>query len=248
VWCRFSTGISLQEYTMNPTELIRRRNMPHWEVAGAPYFVTTCLEGSIPARGLLDIAQHRDALGKRSRPAGMSEQAWSVQCWKLTFARMEQWLDREPAVRHLADARLAGEVVDSLYHFAGERYDLLAFVVMPSHLHWVFLPLEGWVSSLGESAQVRTPRERIVHSLNRYTGRECNRLLERTGSFWQHESYDHWVRDVEELERIILYVEGNPVKAGLVASPEDWPFSSARARKELGLELGKPLRRPKPEV
>jgi hypothetical protein len=53
------------------------------------------------------------------------------------------------------------------------------------------------------------------------------------------------VRDVDELERIIRYVEEGPVKAGLVAAPEDWPFSSAHDRKLFGLELGEPLVRRK---
>ena len=48
-------------------EIIRRRQLPHWDMPGAPYFVTTCLEGSIPARGLLEIVRYRDeALSHRN--------------------------------------------------------------------------------------------------------------------------------------------------------------------------------------
>src|SRR5262249_25099207 len=132
--------------------------------------------------------------------------------------------------------------VDSLYHFAGTRYDLLAFTVMPSHLHCLFRPCEGWVASLKDADQ-RTARERIMQSLKRYTGRECNRLLGRQGTFWQAESYDHWVRGLDEFERIVAYIEGNPVETGLATAPEDWPYSSARDRKERGLVIGKPLTR-----
>jgi type I restriction enzyme R subunit/putative DNA methylase len=45
--------------------------------------------------------------------------------------------------------------------------------------------------------------------------------------FWQHESFDHWVRSAWELQRIVGYIEANPVSAGLAATPEDWPWSSA---------------------
>jgi putative transposase len=121
--------------------------------------------------------------------------------------------------------------------------DLLAYVVMPSHFHWVFQPLEAWVRTLGPTANQRTPRERIMHGLKRYTAQECNGLLGRQGPFWQDESYDHCVRDVDELERIIHYVEWNPVRAGLVASPEQWPFSSAADRAVGAIPLGQPLRR-----
>ncbi|HEX8847496.1 MAG TPA: hypothetical protein VF791_22830, partial [Pyrinomonadaceae bacterium] len=61
-----------------------------------------------------------------------------------------------------------------------------------------------------------------------FTAREANKLLNLTGQpFWQDESYDRWVRDETELKRIIRYIEHNPVSAGLVAKPEDWPWSSA---------------------
>jgi type I restriction enzyme R subunit/putative DNA methylase len=53
-------------------------------------------------------------------------------------------------------------------------------------------------------------------------------LLHRTGErFWQDESFDHWVRSEGEFIRIQKYIENNPVKAGLVAKAEDWPWSSA---------------------
>jgi REP element-mobilizing transposase RayT len=57
------------------------------------------------------------------------------------------------------------------------------------------------------------------------TARACNLELNRNGSFWQHESYDHLVRDEQEMERTILYILNNPVKAGLVKEWKDWPFT-----------------------
>jgi len=110
---------------------------------------------------------------------------------------------------------------------------------MPSHLHWLFRPLSEW--SAGFPDDDRTPRQRIVYSVNRFTATRCNRVLGVTGPFWQKEPYDHWVRDVNELERIIRYIEENPVKAGLAHTAEHWPFSSAWARKVTGAEWGTPL-------
>lgn len=54
------------------------------------------------------------------------------------------------------------------------------------------------------------------------TARRASQLLGRTGHFWQRESYDHYARDGRELERIVVYVLDNPVKAGLAASREGW--------------------------
>ena len=65
-----------------------------------------------------------------------------------------------------------------------------------------------------------------MHSLKRYTGTQANLILERTGQqFWQHENYDHVVRDDGEFERIMNYVLFNPAKAKLVDSWEKWGWS-----------------------
>jgi len=96
------------------------------------------------------------------------------------------------------------------------RYDLAAFVLMANHVHALILP--------------RIDVSVLMKSLKGYTSREANKLLNRTGTpFWQKESYDHWVRNRIEWERIKSYIENNPVKAGLVTSPELYRWSSARA-------------------
>ena len=76
-----------------------------------------------------------------------------------------------------------------------------------------------------------------MQSLKGFTAREANRILNRTGrKFWQAESYDHWVRDDTELERIAAYIENNPVKAGLVDCPGEFRWSSAWKSVETSLD------------
>ncbi len=145
---------------MRVAESFTRCRLPHWDVPDAAYFVTTCLDGSIPAEGWLDVARHRTELQKRPRPVDVGETEWHRRLWKLQFSRMDAWLDMKPAVRHLADPSLAKIVVDSMYHYAGDHYDRLAYVIMPSHIHWVFQPLAAWVATLPESP--RQPRQRIL--------------------------------------------------------------------------------------
>ena len=88
---------------------------------------------------------------------------------------------------------------------------------MANHVHALLLPL------------VSPPR--LLQALKGSTARAANRILGRTGeTFWQAESYDHWVRDEREMERIAAYIENNPVQAGLAARPEDYAWSSARER------------------
>jgi len=137
--------------------LLRRRRLPHWDLPGATYFITTCLAGSILAQCLLDLARYRARIAKKPRPTGSSSQQWKMACWKRTFSRCDRWLDRHPAVRYLADPALAGIVRDTIYHWAARRYDLLAYVVMPSHLHWVFRPLLP-PDDVGQVADLPDPR------------------------------------------------------------------------------------------
>jgi REP element-mobilizing transposase RayT len=97
------------------------------------------------------------------------------------------------------------------------QYHLGAFAVMANHVHVLLLPVVG--PSL------------LLKSLKGWTAREANRILGRTGEgFWQRESYDHWVRDDREWERICSYIEENPVKVGMAGSAEEYAWSSAHER------------------
>ena len=72
------------------------------------------------------------------------------------------------------------------------------------------------------------PMSAIVHSLKRDTARQADLLLGREGRFWQHENYDHVVREEAELSRIIIYVVPNPGVAGLVREWKDWDWTYCR--------------------
>lgn len=65
----------------------------------------------------------------------------------------------------------------------------------------------------------------ILRKLKGRTSRSCNLLLKRSGQFWQHESYDRFVRDEKELVRIINYILQNPVKADMCEEWENWKWS-----------------------
>jgi type I restriction enzyme R subunit/putative DNA methylase len=134
------------------------------------------------------------------------------------FAAFDRSLDQAAqGPKWLNDARIAQFVVDTLLAGEQERnfYRLRAWVIMPNHVHVLWLP--------------QVPIPSITRWLKGSTARKANLLLCRTGScLWQDESYDHWVRTADELEKIVRYIESNPVRAGFVATPEAWRWSSAR--------------------
>ena len=84
---------------------------------------------------------------------------------------------------------------------------------MPNHVHMLVTP--------------SVPSTKWLGPLKGFTAYQANRILARTGAFWQEESYDHVVRSEAGLERVRQYIENNPVKAGLVTSAEDYRWSSA---------------------
>ena len=130
---------------------------------------------------------------------------------------MDRELDRAATgPRWLQDERVAQCVVDAFRY--GERqlglYKLRAWVLMVNHVHILIYP-EAKLS-------------RITKAIKNFSARQANAILGRTGQpFWQDESYDHWVRGPEELEKIVRYIEENPVAAGLAQRVEGWRWSSA---------------------
>jgi putative DNA methylase len=133
------------------------------------------------------------------------------------FAQKDRKLDRtQSGPSWLQDPRIANIVVSALHHgeVARRDYDLHAWVVMPNHVHAVLKPHQR----LSE----------IMQWLKSATAIRANRILGTTGTpFWQREYYDHWIRSEKELSSIVNYIERNPVSAGLVSLPHEWPWSSA---------------------
>ena len=116
---------------------------------------------------------------------------------------------------YLKRPEIANIIVGAIYRGVElAHYDLDAYCVMANHVHVLIEPkIDPGV---------------LMKQLKGVTARAANRALGLTGSsFWQKESYDHWVRDAAEFERIRKYIEMNPVKAGLVQSVERFPWSSA---------------------
>jgi putative transposase len=139
---------------------------------------------------------------------------------KLSAGQAFVWMDRrldrmDSGPLFLRQPAIGNIIADSLFRgIELGHYQLGSFVLMANHVHVLLLPLIA--------------PSRLLKSLKGYTAREANRRLGRTGEpFWQRESYDHWVRDEAEWRRIALYIENNPVKAGLVSSADEYCWSSA---------------------
>lgn len=225
---------------MLPGEMLTQGNLPHWFRPRVPHFLTYRLADTIP-RLLLDEwrSTRRQALRRPLRSEESSEdRRRSAQ--RQFFTNYDAYLDGALNVAWLAQPEIAEIIRENLYHHHGVKYDLLSYVIMPNHVHALLRPYELQIresenvsldlalTASDEVLDAWSPLAHITHSLKSYTATMANRVLQRTGRFWQKESYDHWVRgDDDDLERIRAYIAYNPVRAGLAERPEEYCYGSA---------------------
>jgi putative transposase len=217
-----------------------RRRLPHWQPKGATFFITYRLAGTLPNSFWLKLKDERQRLLTLPKDSKCSEDGHILNIEKKLFAICDRYLDKNTDIQWLAEPRIAEMICDNLYHHAEAKYTLWAYVIMPNHVHVMLSPKETQEKQLDVDNDKKAKCDKyllspILHSLRSYTGNKANKILNRKGTFWQHESYDHWVRDNAEFQRIIYYIENNPVSAGLANKPDDWYFSSAYERKQRGL-------------
>ncbi len=211
-----------------------RGYLPHCDKPGLVQLVTLRLVDSLPA----------------SR-RGEWEHLLKIEDMREWRKELESYLDRGIGECWLRDPRVAGVVEAAMRFHHGERYELLAWCVMPNHAH-VLVQVWDW------------PLWKLIASWKRFSATRALRLLEAEGrfgdrrseaerrfpnrhgeddpsdedagpnrssalrAFWQREYWETFMRSEEQERAAIRYVENNPVNAKLCRTAEDWPFSSAR--------------------
>ncbi len=123
--------------------------------------------------------------------------------------------------RLLQSERMAILLIDVLYHYREQnKYLLHEFVVMPHHFHLLITPTDNTL-------------ERTMQFIKGGFSFRAGKEFSMKAEIWQTSFHDRRVRDAEEYARFRDYIHGNPVKAGLAQSPEEWPYSSASGKHEL---------------
>jgi putative transposase len=218
-----------------------RRQLPHYQQPDSTFFVTFRLANSLPEEVIIHLKEE-NALQEKLLLRIKDEKDRNKKITdhrKQYFAKFDELLDKTGGGFHwLKDERVAEMLAESIHFRDGKEYELFAYCIMPNHVHLVFHVGRNAVSSNAISSSNENDVSRIgrngvssyivtsiLQSLKKYTAIRANRILERTGVFWQHESYDHVIRDEKELERVINYVLNNPVKAGLASTWQEWKWS-----------------------
>jgi putative transposase len=184
-----------------------RGYLPHLDAGHTIQSVTFRLADSLPQEKLRRLEEslasmHQTDAGRERRKS------------------IETWLDSGYGSCMLRFPSIARMVQETLLRFDGERYRLIAWCIMPNHVHALVEPM--------------IPLSSIVQSWKSYTACEGKRIASEQGiispanGFWMREFWDRFIRDEEHFRQVVDYIHENPVKAGLCTTPDTWPWSSAR--------------------
>ena len=186
---------------VRPSTPYHRTHLPHFEAGAVPQHICFRLADSLP-QSLLE--QWEDELRRLPEAEQQDERRQRIET-ALDQGHGECWLNRPEVAAMLRDA---------LRHFAGDRYHLHGWVIMPNHVH-VLVTLRGDNTLSG-----------VVHSWKSYTAQQANQILGRTGAFWNVDYFYRFMRNEKHFVATLDYIHWNPVNAGLCAEPGDWQWTS----------------------
>ena len=197
----------------DPTGAFRNyeRNLPHWRQQGASYFLTFRLNDSLPQTVADEMRVERDAWRQRIEHELVQHEGKlspstdeEYEAFQLRSARrLERLMDERHGECVLKQPLLREIVASALFHFQGQRYAMHGFVVMPNHVHLAVKPMAQWQP------------EELLHTWKRFTARTINQHLGREGQLWQHDSWNRIIRDEEHWQRVMRYIQLNPIRAKL---------------------------------
>lgn len=205
-----------------------QRNLPHYHLPNAAYFITFRLAGSLPVEAWKILKEEYEQ--EKRLPAGkfkgneLHQERHKTQ--KRYFAYFDALLDHpKDGPGWLAEPRFAEIAARELHALHPDNYHLHACCLMSNHCHLLMDQQDIPEPPPAGNGKHYTAVSHAMRLLKGRTGYACAALLGRKGAFWQHESYDHVVRDENEFMRILEYIANNPVKAGLVENWQDWAYT-----------------------
>lgn len=203
-----------------PKRLRYSRHLPHWQAPNGVYAVIFRLDGSLPKEVVLQLQEERTFAKKTLLKKGLSEEATKIELTKIKqfyFGKFDDLLDNNHTGPHFLKEREAAKIVaDAIMHFDEKRYKVINYTIMSNHVHLTFYQL---TKEIGE----------VLGSIKKYSAKQINLLHHCTQrQVWLHDSYDHLVRNREDLAFYHTYTLENAVKAKIVSHWKDYPFTYAR--------------------
>ncbi len=170
--------------------------LPHWHQDNKVQFVTFRLADSLPQSKLAELSEFKEEwISKHPEPWDRkTEEEYN----HIIRKRVDKWLDQNYGSCLLQRADLRKIVVDALLFYHGKRYWLHHFVIMPNHVHLLLSPI-------GEETVGKA-----LGSVKQFTSNAINKAIGAKGSVWQREVFDRMVRDADNYEAYVAYINNNP--------------------------------------
>lgn len=228
------TNKLIDEMMISSYKTYYHRNLPHYQPIDHTFFITFRLTDSLPIKIISQLKAERQKelklLAEYTNIKIRKEKYMNYQ--SQYFLKFDKLLVQNTSGPHWLNINdIAKTVCDEIVCGDGTDYDLIAYSVMPNHVHIVFTPIINQSKTIDRKRTYKKcPASfylvtKILQVLKSKTALKCNKLLKRSGTFWHHESYDHVVRNNDELVKIVNYTLANPVKAGLADNWEEWKWN-----------------------
>lgn len=189
-----------------------RRHLPHIIPKDGIFHVVFRVKGSISGEKITKFQNSFQEQKLNIQAA--SKQEYNQVLKQLNWEYFEQ-IETElhtSSITPLKDLKKAKIVQNALLHFHKTRYDVLAYSIMPNHVHMVIMNLKQHLSLM-------------LKVIKGFSAREINKLDGKRGSFWQDETYDHLIKSRNELADTVEYILNNPVKSGLCENWQEHEFT-----------------------
>jgi REP element-mobilizing transposase RayT len=205
------------------------RFLPHYHPVGASFFVTSRLYGSLPKEFLENLHIWYETEKERllvENPNEQTEKALAL-LQRDYFRKYDNALDQcLCGPTYLKDPAVARRAVEQLTRFDGQWYRLLAYTIMPNHVH-ALLDFSVQVKEDGSVDMEQYQNLDVVMGrIKGASARYANLELGRTGNeFWQVEYHDRYIRDKRHLLAAIDYIKQNVVSAKISIHWREHPFT-----------------------
>lgn len=166
-------------------------HLPHYDQGHLLHAITYRLVDSLPVEVRLRLKQELATLPEEERHTERRK-------------RMECWLDQGRGSCLLRNPDYARHVKDTWEFHQGKYYDLIAWVVMPNHVHLLV--------EIYETSHL----EKIIRMWKTFSCRLINRNMGRQGALWMPDYFDRYIRDAKHFSNVLTYMEKNMRKGGVL--------------------------------
>ncbi len=177
-------------------DIKKKLDLPHWEQTEKLQFVTFRLADSLP-KSFREYIENRKLSFKKLHPEPWDEQ--TIRKYDaIASSTISKLLDNGLGACILSNQGARTILEDIIKHYDGKTYHLVAYVIMPNHVHLLFQPID------------MNTVQNIIRTIKSLSSHKINKLFNRSGRLWNKEYYDRIIRDQSHLENVIEYIIGNP--------------------------------------